>query len=272
MANRQGLIEDLMEFGLRVQPRVGIALAALSWMIFHVVASQSDALSGDSTAVDIAGAAQRSVIHIVAMFLQYAVPFCLLIGVLASVIRHRRSMRIHRNSLDDPRAAIASMSWREFEQLVGESFRQHDFEVVELGGNGPDGGVDLVLHKGGKRYLAQCKHWKAWEVGVGVVRELNGVVAAQRAHGGYVITGGRFSRDAITFADSCGIILIDGPKLVKLLKPSPAEALKNVASCPECGSPMAQKVAGQGQFKGQPFWSCTQFPKCRGKIHIDQVA
>lgn len=49
-----------------------------------------------------------------------------------------------------------------------------------MGGNRPDGGVDLVLKKGGRRYLVQCKHWKTWQVGVAVVRELNGVIAEQR--------------------------------------------------------------------------------------------
>jgi hypothetical protein len=37
---RQGLIEDLMDFGRRVPPRVWIALAALSRMFFYVVAAQ----------------------------------------------------------------------------------------------------------------------------------------------------------------------------------------------------------------------------------------
>jgi restriction endonuclease Mrr len=35
-------------------------------------------------------------------------------------------------------------------------------------------------------------------------------MAAQRAHGGFVVTGGQFSREAREFADSCQIKLIDG--------------------------------------------------------------
>jgi restriction system protein len=272
MAGRQGLMEDLMDLGLRVQPRIGIALAALSWMIFHVVALQTLTLPGSSGAGDIVGFAQQSLIHIVATFLQYVVPFSLSVGVLAAIIRRRRSIRILEKSREEPKAALASLSWRDFERLVGEAFRQQDFEVVEMGGNGPDGGVDLVLKKGGKRYLAQCKHWKAWEVGVAVVRELNGVVAAQSADGGYVVTGGRFTRDAMNFADSCGIKLIDGPKLEKLIRASLATDSVDKPICPECGAQMAEKVASQGQFKGQAFWSCKQYPKCRGKIHIDRVA
>jgi restriction system protein len=271
MVSRQGLMEDLMDLGLRLQPRVGIALAAVSWMIFHVVVLETVAPLG-TAAGDPVGFAQKSFIHLVAMFLQYVIPFCLLVGVFVALIRRRRAMRILKESRDDPKNSIASMSWRDFERLVGAAFRQQDFEVVELGGNGPDGGVDLVLNKGGKRYLAQCKHWKTWEVGVAIVRELNGVVAAQGADGGYVITGGRFTREANAFADSCGIKLIDGSKLEKLIRPALSGLPVDKPNCPDCGSPMAERVAAQGQFKGQPFWGCTQYPRCRGKMHIERVA
>jgi restriction system protein len=272
MADRQGLLEDLMNLGLKVPARVGIALAGLSWMILHVVASQTVAVVGEGTARGVVTISPESLIHLIAAVLQYVIPFCLLIGVLASVIRRRRAMRIFENSRDNPRTAVGAMNWRDFERLVGALFRQRGFEVVELAGNGPDGGVDLVLTRDGKRYLAQCKHWKAWEVGVSVVRELNGVLAAQKAHGGYVITGGRFTRDAMAFADSCGIKLIDGLLLEKLIKPPPADPTVDIPRCPDCGSAMVEKVANQGQFKGQPFWSCVTYPKCRGKVHIDRVA
>jgi restriction system protein len=81
-----------------------------------------------------------------------------------------------------------SISWQEFEQLVGEGFRQRGFEVGERGGASPDGGVDLELTKAGKRYLVQCKQWRSRQVGVKAVRELCGVMATERAQGGYVVT------------------------------------------------------------------------------------
>jgi restriction system protein len=117
----------------------------------------------------------------------------------------------------NPKVAIASMSWRDFERLVGETFRRQGFTVTGFGGNAPDGGVDLGLSKNGQRFLVQCKHWRKHQVGVTVVRELNGVIAAQRAHGGFVVTGGQFTREAREFADSCAIKLIDGPALDELM-------------------------------------------------------
>ena len=84
------------------------------------------------------------------------------------------------------------MGWREFETLVGESFRQQGFVVTETGGSGADGGIDLKLRKDNEVFLVQCKQWRAYKVSVQIVRELFGVMAAQGATGGFVVTSGVF--------------------------------------------------------------------------------
>ena len=80
------------------------------------------------------------------------------------------------------------MTWGQFEKLVGEAFRLQGYSVTETGRGGADGGRDLILSKGGERFLVQCKQWKAFMVPVGVVRELYGVMAAKAAAGGFVVT------------------------------------------------------------------------------------
>jgi len=81
--------------------------------------------------------------------------------------------------------------------------------------------VDLVLTRpgknGGEKFLVQCKQWRAFKVGVDVVRELYGVMAARGATGGFVVTSGRFIEDAIKFASGRNVALVDGPKLQGLL-------------------------------------------------------
>jgi restriction system protein len=155
------------------------------------------------------------------------------------------------------------MRWRDFERLVGEVFRRQGFTVSGFGGQGPDGGVDLGLTKNGQRYLVQCKHWRTRQVPVTVVRELFGVVSAQGAHGGFVVTGGEFSREAREFADSCGIKLIDGPALEELIAGIPsgnsaadsgvAVAAELKPMCPQCGTAMIQRTAKKGQFAVSGF-------------------
>lgn len=34
--------------------------------------------------------------------------------------------------------------------------------------------------------------------------------------------------------------------------------------CPRCGDAMVLRTAGKGDNKGNPFWGCSRFPKCRG--------
>jgi restriction system protein len=115
------------------------------------------------------------------------------------------------------RFAVASMSWREFERLIGHAFRQHGYTVTGFGGSSPDGGADLGLMKHGERFLVQCKHWRKATVGVTVVRELQGIVLSHRVQGGFVVTGGEFTRDAYEFAHATKIHLLDGRVLQQFI-------------------------------------------------------
>ena len=58
---------------------------------------------------------------------------------------------------------------------------------------------DLELHQGSDKYLVQCKQWKVSKVGVATVRELYGVMTAERAVGGFVVASGAFTDDAKAF-------------------------------------------------------------------------
>ena len=152
--------------------------------------------------------------------------------------------------------------------------------MVEIGGGGPDGGVDLVLRKpartGNETFLVQCKHWKAHKVGVSAVRDLYGVMAARSAAGGFVVTSGRFSREAISFAEGRNMRLIDGPKLAALLAASaappldsqpasqPAPADVTMVVCPACSQPMVLRTLKRGPTAGQQVYACSTYPVCKG--------
>jgi restriction system protein len=114
-----------------------------------------------------------------ATFLQYLLPFVFGLGALMSLIARSKRASLHCRvaSVDSP-TVLDGMSWSEFEMLVGEAYRRQGYDVRELGGDGPDGGVDLVLTKPGEKLLVQCKQWKAFKVGVKVVRELYGVMTS----------------------------------------------------------------------------------------------
>ncbi|WP_225309266.1 topoisomerase DNA-binding C4 zinc finger domain-containing protein [Hypericibacter adhaerens] len=44
----------------------------------------------------------------------------------------------------------------------------------------------------------------------------------------------------------------------------PRPATRAGPLCPVCGSPMAARLAKKGRRKGQHFWGCTRYPRCRG--------
>jgi restriction system protein len=132
---------------------------------------------------------------------------------MALVKQQRRARSLPTRVRAAAALALGSMSWRHFERMIGEAFRRRGFTVTGFGGNAHDGGVDLGLMKNGERFLVQCKHWQKPQVAVTAVRDLDGVIAAQRAHGGFLITGGEFTREARELAGSSKIELIDGASL-----------------------------------------------------------
>ncbi len=112
------------------------------------------------------------------------------------------------------------MSWREFERLIGDAFRRRGFKVTGFGARTVGGTADLALTRGEERFLVQCKHWAKPEISLSLVRELNGVVTAVGAHGGYVVTAGEFAPEARDFARHTAIELIDGHTLAGWISPA----------------------------------------------------
>jgi restriction system protein len=150
-------------------------------------------------------------------------------------------------------------------------------------GGPDDGGVDLLLHRDDSpAHLVQCKHYRVQSVGPAAVRELYGVMAARGATGGFVVTSGRFTNDAISFASGRNVTLVDGPKLLGLIRqsrtgagqptarPDAAKATRPAADsgqpsvCPLCTKPMVHRTAKRGANAGGEFWGCTGYPTCRG--------
>ena len=123
------------------------------------------------------------------------------------------------------------------------------------------------------------------EVGVDVVRELYGVMAAKGAAGGFVVTSGRFTEDANKFASGRNVKLVDGAKLHGLIQQAqaakngrPASATTSAArpaasptttaspACPLCTKPMVKRMARRGSNAGGEFWGCTGYPSCKGTV------
>ena len=219
MARRRktNLLEDLVTVFALLPWWMCLALAVLSYFVLHSLAAQPGPLSltPDQEPRAIFG----SVFKALAMVGQFLVPLAGVIAAGVSVAgRRRRSALVATVAQSRAPDALHEMSWREFEHLVGEGFRLQGYQVLETGGGGPDGGVDLVLSRRGEKYLVQCKQWKAFKVGVEIVRELYGVMAARGVAGGFVVISGSFTAEATAFAAGRNVQLVDGTKLFAMLQ------------------------------------------------------
>jgi restriction system protein len=252
-----------------------LLLAALSYVLLSALAA------GPVDPRDPAGA----VLKAAAGGFRWALPILFTAAAALSFIARRQREALLDSARQDGPAAVASMSWRDFELLIGEAFRQRGYRVQEHGAGGADGGIDLVLTRDGQKTLVQCKHWKAYKVGVSVVRELFGVMTAKGAARGIVVTSGRFTDEAAAFAKQASIDVLDGTALAALIEegraskvagrtgaaasPAPASARSDASAeaspdCPDCGAPMTQRVAKRGANEGRAFWGCSTYPRCRG--------
>jgi|SRR6185295_11837668 len=114
----------------------------------------------------------------------------------------------------DPAAEIRAMKFANVQLLIAEAFRLDGFLVKELGGES----ADMVLVKDARTYLVDCRHWRALEVGANAAGELYGAMGRQDAKGGFVVTAGRFTPDALEFARGLNVELIGGRELARKLE------------------------------------------------------
>lgn len=239
------------------------AYIGLRWLIPGYVASHADFGRLGPVAVSAA--------PMLALLLLTPAPFALR--------RARRERQLIAKLRDV--ASLRSMSWWELEMVVRAIYARMGYSAQRLGGNGPDGGVDVVLRQGRHKTVVQCKQWKARTVSVNIVRELLGTMTAERADAGIVVTCGTFTGDSWGFAADNNITLIDGLRLVDLVRqlkpvtdlhadPHAAETVPNPAAlnqrvtCPKCSGGMVERRVSSGPRAGNQFLGCTRYPVCKG--------
>ena len=92
----------------------------------------------------------------------------LLGGIAGGFSWFRARSRAHLLEEQSGIDSLKAMSWARFEQLVGEAYRRLGYQIVETGQGGADGGIDLLLRKGGQTTLVQCKQWRTQKIGIAV--------------------------------------------------------------------------------------------------------
>ena len=168
------------------------------------------------------------------------------------------------------------IEWRRFEKVTKEFLSMTGFVATETK-TGADGGVDIRVHKVGNPEaigIIQCKAWHTYKVGIKVVRELFGVMAAERIRMGMIITSGVFTGEAEEFGSANKLKLVSGSQFLELIKRLPEEKqqhLLNVAlegdystpTCPQCDVKLVKRESSKGRSAGGFFWGCINYPRCK---------
>ncbi len=290
MAKRKtSTLDDLLDFFVAVPWWVGPIVAVVVYgflrFLMPVVLQSAVPANANPTAV----AMNKTFVQVLGPLPGKLAPWAAVVVLFVWLVSlaqklNRRGLLNRTKGLEDVRA----ISWREFELLVGEYDRRRGFTVEERGGASPDGGIDLVLKKGGRTILVQCKRWKAFKVGIKPVRELLGVMSHEAANGGVFVTSGKFSAEAKDFAEKNGIELVNGDVLVEMVRsvqeaggqrtsgdvPVASQPTRRtlessgIPACPKCGSPMVLRTAKSCPNAGSQFYGCQKYPACRGTRNI----
>lgn len=291
-------LEDIIMVASKLPWWAGVSLALISYLVLHLFASRPPLpMTGPG---QMGAFAVRGLFTTLAMFGQYILAFAFGLGALISAFNLFRQKKIYNYVAKRPGvAALNDMSWGGFERLVSEYYRRKGFQVTREGGNGPDGGIDLILRKKNEIYLVQCKQWKAYKVGVQPVREFYGVMASRGAAGGYFVTSGEYTNDAKRFVHGLNLELVDGRKLREMIDIAQQPVLTRVTAdpsrssidvpagvdsrvspvapvvpaspvCPQCNAEMSKRVARHGSNAGKEFWGCITYPKCKGTSPMEE--
>lgn len=131
----------------------------------------------------------------------------------------RRPRRHHASALPMTVAALRQLRTSEFTRLVGLAFQARGYHVVESGATGARAGaaVDIELRMDREVYLVHCKHWRSRKIDVDAVRAFHALMTERRAMGGFIVTTGRFSRDATHYVRGISLCLVDGASLGPML-------------------------------------------------------
>jgi restriction system protein len=282
MGRRKSGLSELLDLAVRLPWKASAALVPATFLVFLVIELASVQSGAVSDLQQMGSVVIRGYIHTFAYIFKYIVPLVFAVSAVVSYSKRARSAALFDGVRSDSRVQISDLTWQDFERLVAEGFRHRGFQVTERSGAGADGGVDLALAQGHERFLVQCKQWRARSVGVAVVRELYGVMAAESVAGGYVVTSGTFTRDAKQFASGRNIELIEGAGMGDLLRDGrnapPTSSVKmpdpsfipSAPVCPGCKSTMVLRTAKRGSRIGSSFWGCAQYPKCRQTVALGQ--
>ena len=177
---------------------------------------------------------------------------------------------------------LRRLEWRRLEEVCVAYFEALGY-ATRVAPAGADGAVDISLVAEGEEkpsVLLQCKAWDAYGIGIKRLLALSAAMSAAGVAEGMLVTPGRFTPEAKTFAAKNNIRLIDGAallaKFAELATDKGVELLRFATdgdfvtpTCPACAQKM---MARQSTAGGRKFWGCRNYPRCKQTIYPTSYA
>jgi len=155
----------------------------------------------------------------------------------ANELRNAELIRLTKTvlpSLDE----LRELSPSKFEDEIAAMFKRLGYNVKQTPYSS-DAGRDAILWKEGEKYVLECKKYSSErQSGRPELQKFHSALISENARKGFFVTTGNFSRDAVKFAKSAQIELINGNKLIKYLidsKPGISDDDRYYSKCLQCG-------------------------------------
>lgn len=174
---------------------------------------------------------------------------------------------------------LMSLEWKRYEEVCKEflTIKENGKFKVELTQTGADGGIDLKIKDKKDKLIGvgQCKAYNS-KITVEKIRELYGIMASEKTEKGYFFTTSSFTNDCVEFAKEKQIELIDGNQQIKIIQSFSQQQQNQLyklategdyttPTCPKCDTKMVKRVAKE---KGNEFWGCANYPKCKNILQM----
>ncbi|MDB8545800.1 restriction endonuclease [Turicibacter sanguinis] len=165
-----------------------------------------------------------SVLSLFLIMLIYKIGGIGLIMILATVVIGAAAIYLSGETLTFKRKKdiksldqLIKMNPYQFESYIGDYFRDQGYTVHQTAKSN-DGGKDLILHKGGKTYYVECKKYaRSNSIGRPLIQKLVGAAHPTGAKAIFVTTS-KFTNGAVAEAKRSNVQLIDGNRLMRMLK------------------------------------------------------
>jgi restriction system protein len=282
----EGFVETALSLAAKLPAWLDILVAVITAVVFHLLATQSIATPVPKGAWFWATPWFKTLSTVLQVVLPLLFVFC----ATATLIQQKRREALFNRIMQSQSttSVLSEMTWQQFQMALKELFKLQGFTAVEKVAGAGDERTYMARGKQDEKIIVQCKQWQAMQVSLSAIRELHGLMSVSKVGAGYVVTAGRFTQEARSYARGRNIVLVDGQSLEPLMQKAeisnhrqaaqvdtqkvvlaklPGAATKAPAAavaCPRCGSAMVKRVAERGTKAGQEFWGCVKYPSCDG--------